>query len=104
MAVEFAELISPLATLSGSGAILFFLRRGFSQQDSRLNRMQNEVDGVGKNVGTLHTRMDQFCQEQHACQLANAREFATKHELRDVDRKCDRNSEAIAGVRAKVEG
>ncbi|HWH69184.1 MAG TPA: hypothetical protein VNT26_07350 [Candidatus Sulfotelmatobacter sp.] len=60
-----AQIASPLV---GAGFIAFLLQRGFKQQDRKLEKIEK--------------RMDCFEGAQHACQLDNAKEFATKEEVR----------------------
>ncbi|MBI9080846.1 MAG: hypothetical protein JEY79_14045 [Pseudodesulfovibrio sp.] len=57
---------------------------------------------IKRDLGQIMKRMDCFESSQHACQLENAKEYATRDQLQRVDEKCDRNAEDIARLQGKV--
>jgi len=69
------------------GVILFFMRRAFGASDATLKRVER--------------RMDCFEQSQHACQLANAKGFATWEAHRKLDDKVDAHEGRISRLEAK---
>lgn len=49
----------------------------------------------------IKKRMDCFETSQHACQLANAKDFSTKEELRDVEQRVDNHESRISRLEGK---
>lgn len=80
-----ATVASPL--LSG-GLLVWLIQRGFNKQDESLS-------GIKK-------RMDCFESSQHACQLENAKSFATKADLGLVWISLDEAKEDIAEIKGEM--
>lgn len=51
-----------------------------------------------EDVTAIKSRMDCFEKSQHACQLDNAKEFATKHELGDVETRVNQLDSRVSRI------
>ena len=78
-------LLDGLTSLGGYGlmgsVIVWFIKREFT---------------------SLKARIDCFEKAQHACQISNVKEFATKAVLAKVWERVDENTEDIATIKGKV--
>jgi hypothetical protein len=50
------------------------------------------------DVGAIKARMDCFEKSQHACQLENAKDFATKVELHDVEARVNNIDSRVSRI------
>jgi hypothetical protein len=81
------NILSLLSPLVGSGLVLVFLRLWTSELK----------DAVAKVV----RRMDCFEASQHACQLDNAKNFATREEFSALSAKVDDIDTRVTRVEAR---
>ena len=58
-------------------------------------------DKILKQLDRVSRRMDCFEQSQHACQLDNAKYFATKADLCEMDKKVDDHETRITRLESK---
>lgn len=58
---------------------------------------------IKREFTSLKSRIDCFEKAQHACQISNAREFATKDDLSRVWERVDEHAEDIARIKGKME-
>jgi ubiquinone biosynthesis protein UbiJ len=58
--------------------------------------------GIVERIDKMARRMDCFEQSQHACQLANLKDFASKEELASLESKVDRHESRISRIEGKV--
>jgi hypothetical protein len=82
-----APLANSLSTIVSAGLIIWFIKRGFDKQDGTL--------------GDIKKRMDCFEASQHACQLSNAKEFATKEEVKAIWDKQDDHEKRISRIEGR---
>lgn len=89
MAIDQASgtvILDGLTSLGGyglmCGVIVWFIKREFT---------------------SLKARIDCFEKAQHACQISNIKEFATKADLAQVWEHVDKNTQDIATIKGKVE-
>lgn len=82
-----AILIDILRTAPTTGLILVVLWYG--------------QDKILKQLDRVSRRMDCFEQSQHACQLDNAKYFATKDDLCKIDQKVDDHETRITRLEPK---
>gem|GEM_PF-4242135 len=79
-------LLDALTSLGGYGlmgsVIVWFIKREFT---------------------SLKERIDCFEKAQHACQISNAKEFATQADLAKVWERVDEHAEDIALIKGKME-
>lgn len=85
---EIAPWLTFAATIAGPAAVLWYQRREFNKQDA--------------SISAIKSRMDCFEQSQHACQLENARHFATKDELGRIASTVDGHSKDIAEIKGRL--
>lgn len=85
---ELAVWLTFAATLAGPSAVLWFQRRAFKKQDEAID--------------SIKRRMDCFETAQHACQLDNAKAFATKEELEKVEERVERCTADIAEIKGRL--
>jgi hypothetical protein len=81
-----AALFDGLTNLGGYGlmgaVIVWFIKREFT---------------------SLKSRIDCFEKAQHACQISNAKEFATKADVKSLWERVDEHAEDIALIKGKME-
>lgn len=92
---EWMPAIAAFASVAGPGAVIWLQRRAFNKQDEAIKSVDTKVKAVSD-------RMDCFEKSQHACQLANAKEFATKDELDRLTNRVDTHSADIAGIKGRL--
>lgn len=78
------------------GLLMWFMKREF---DSSKKAQTEANDAHAKKIDKVYSRMDCFEASQHACQLANAKDFATKDEIGKVWERLDENSTDIAQIK-----
>lgn len=76
------------APLIGSGAVLWYQQREFTAS-------KKAVEGI-------KARMDCFEKAQHACQLENATNFATKDDVAHIWERVDENTRDIATIKGQL--
>ena len=57
--------------------------------------------GIVERIDKMARRMDCFEQSQHACQIANVKDFATKTDLADLENKVERHESRISRIEGK---
>lgn len=57
--------------------------------------------GIVERIDKMARRMDCFEQSQHACQLANLKDFASKEELSALESKVERHESRISRMEGK---
>lgn len=57
--------------------------------------------GIVDKLDKLSRRMDCFEQSQHACQLSNLKDFASKEELSSLEQKVERHESRISRMEGK---
>lgn len=57
--------------------------------------------GIIEKLDKMSRRMDCFEQSQHACQLSNLKDFASKEELASLESKVDRHESRISRIEGK---
>ena len=57
--------------------------------------------GIVERIDKMARRMDCFEQSQHACQLSNVKDFATKTDLADLEIKVERHESRISRIEGK---
>ena len=53
---------------------------------------------IVEKLDKMSRRMDCFEQSQHACQIANVKDFATKTDLADLEGKVERHESRISRI------
>ena len=53
---------------------------------------------IVEKLDKMSRRMDCFEQSQHACQIANVKDFATKTDLADLETKVERHESRISRI------
>lgn len=81
------QALSVVSPLIGAGLVLVFMRLWTAQ--------------LGRMVETIVKRMDCFEHSQHACQLQNAREYATWEQHNLLSDKVDRMDTRLTRVESK---
>jgi hypothetical protein len=89
------------------GLLGWFAKREFDaskKAQAEAKALQTEANEAhAKKLDKVYSRMDCFEASQHACQLANAKDFATKEELGKVWEHTDRNSSDIARIQGVLD-
>ena len=65
--------------------------------------LHTKLDAQGKDIKAVNSRMECFEKAEHACQLENAKTFATKEEIGKVWEHTDRNSADIARIKGVLD-
>lgn len=92
---EYLPAVAAFASIAGPGAVIWLQRRAFGKQDEAIKSVDTKVKAVSE-------RMDCFEKSQHACQLANAKEFATQADLARLTDRVDAHSADIAGIKGRL--
>ena len=78
--------------------ILFEMRNREEKNKERHDNTMGAISAVKTDVSAMKSRMDCFESSQHACQLENAKSFATKEEVDDVYAKIDDHERRISRI------
>jgi len=89
------------------GLLGWFVKREFNaskkaQEEAKV--LQTEANEAhAKKLDKVYSRMDCFEASQHACQLANAKDFATKEEVAHIWVSVDEHSKDIAHIKGVLD-
>ncbi|PKN07948.1 MAG: hypothetical protein CVU73_11160 [Deltaproteobacteria bacterium HGW-Deltaproteobacteria-8] len=93
----------PLAPTLLVGLLVWLIKRDIKRSDALRQAanaaLHTKMDAQGVVLGKMDSRMDCFESAQHACQLDNAKSFATKEDVAHIWVSVDENSKDIAQIK-----